>query len=42
MKMELHQENEPLAEWYLHVFGHELGYLVLNAENVEDLVRKRK
>lgn len=40
MMLELRSEEEPLANWYIHILGHELQYIALNSQNVQELVSK--
>lgn len=40
MMVELRPEERPFGAWYIHVLSNEIGYLLFNTENVEDLVNR--
>jgi len=42
MMLILHKEEDPVISGYIHLFGNELQYIVLNSENIEEVVGKGK
>jgi hypothetical protein len=40
MMVELRPEERPFGAWYIHVLSNEIGYMLFNTENVEDLINR--
>lgn len=40
MMVELRPEERPFGAWYIHILSNEIGYMLFNTENVEDLINR--